>query len=78
MFFGGIRSERHLIATASFSLAHHWYLGYALDEDLPTLSILARTGSDSESPSSNAFLSRSSTYARRRGSSGQGVLVRCH
>ena len=42
MFFGGIRSERHLIATTSFNLAHRWYLGYALDEDLPDHSILTR------------------------------------
>ena len=34
MFFEGIRSERHLIETASFNSAHRWYLGYALDEDL--------------------------------------------
>jgi hypothetical protein len=32
MFFEGIRSERKLIATASFNLAHCWYLGYAFDE----------------------------------------------
>src|SRR5688500_1989163 len=35
MFFEGIRSERKLIETASLHLAHRWYLGYALDEDLP-------------------------------------------
>jgi transposase len=42
MFFEGIRSERKLIATASLNLAHRWYLGYALDEDLPDHSSLAR------------------------------------
>src|SRR5215207_633853 len=35
MFFEGIRSERQLIETASLNLAHRWYLGYALDEELP-------------------------------------------
>jgi transposase len=42
MFFEGIRSERHLIATASLNLAHRWYLGYALDEALPDHSSLTR------------------------------------
>ena len=42
MFFEGIRSERQLIATASLHLAHRWYLGYALDEDLPDHSSLTR------------------------------------
>jgi Transposase DDE domain/Transposase domain (DUF772) len=42
MFFEGIRSERKLIATAGLSLAHRWYLGYALDEDLPDHSSLTR------------------------------------
>jgi transposase len=42
MFFEGIRSERQLIATASLNLAHRWYLGYALGEDLPDHSSLTR------------------------------------
>ena len=42
MVFEGIRSERQLIATASLTLAHRWYLGYALDEDLPDHSSLTR------------------------------------
>jgi transposase len=42
MFFEGIRSERHLIETASLNLAHRWYLGYALDEALPDHSSLTR------------------------------------
>ena len=42
MFFEGVRSERQLIATASLNLAHRWYLGYALDEDLPDHSTLTR------------------------------------
>jgi transposase len=42
MFFEDIRSERQLIATASLNLAHRWYLGYALDEDLPDHSSLTR------------------------------------
>jgi transposase len=40
MFVEDIRSERQLIATASLNLAHRWYLGYALDEDLPDHSSL--------------------------------------
>src|SRR5215207_10003398 len=42
MFFEGIRSERKLIAMASLNLAHRWYLGYALDEELPDHSSLTR------------------------------------
>jgi hypothetical protein len=42
MFFEGVRSERQLIETASLNLAHRWYLGYALDEDLPDHSSLTR------------------------------------
>jgi transposase len=42
MFFKGIRSERKLIETASLNLAHRWYLGYALDEQLPDHSSLTR------------------------------------
>jgi transposase len=40
MFFEDISSECQLIATASLNLAHRWYLGYALDEDLPDHSSL--------------------------------------
>jgi transposase len=42
LFFEGIRSERQLIATASLNLAQRWYLGYALDEELPDHSSLTR------------------------------------
>jgi transposase len=42
MFFEGIHSERKLVETASLNLAHRWYLGYALDEDLPDHSSLTR------------------------------------
>jgi transposase len=42
MFFEGIRSERQLIALASLNLAHRWYLGFALDENLPDHSSLSR------------------------------------
>jgi transposase len=42
MFFEGLRSERQLIQTASLNLAHRWYRGYALDEDLPDHSSLTR------------------------------------
>jgi transposase len=42
MFFEGIRSERQLTQTASLNLAHRWYLGYALDEELPDHSSLTR------------------------------------
>ena len=44
MFFEGIRSERKLIETASLNLAHRWYLGYPLDENLPDHSSLTRIG----------------------------------
>jgi hypothetical protein len=42
MFFEDIRSERRLIETASLNLAHRWYLGCALDEDLPDHLSLTR------------------------------------
>ncbi len=42
MFFEGIRSERKHTDAASLNLAHRWYLGYALDEDLPDHSSLTR------------------------------------
>jgi len=42
MFFERIHSERQLVETASLHLAHRWYLGYALDEDLPDHSSLTR------------------------------------
>jgi transposase len=42
MFFEGIRSERKLIEAASLNLAHRWYLGYALGEELPDHSSLTR------------------------------------
>src|SRR3954469_13214204 len=42
MFFEGIRSERQLSQTAKLTLAPRWYLGYALDEDLPDHSSLTR------------------------------------
>ena len=42
MFFEGIRSERQLIEIASLNLAHRWYLGYVLDEELPDHSSLTR------------------------------------
>jgi transposase len=54
MFFEGIRSERQLIATASLHLAHRWYLGYALDEELPDHSSLTASGNDWGSTSSSA------------------------
>ena len=41
-FFEGIRSERKLMETASFNLAHRWYLGYTLDEALSDHSSLTR------------------------------------
>ncbi len=42
MFFEGIRSERQLMASVALNLAHRWYLGYALDEELPDHSSLTR------------------------------------
>ena len=70
MFFEGIRSERQLIETASLNLAHRWYLGYALDEELPDHSSLTRIRQRLGSPSSSASSSTSSTCARRPAWSG--------
>src|SRR3990172_3573262 len=41
-FFEGITSERRLMETAQVNLAHHWYLGYDLDELLPDHSSLSK------------------------------------
>lgn len=41
-FFEGITSERRLMETAQLNLAHHWYLGYDLDEPLPDHSSLSK------------------------------------
>lgn len=41
-FFDGITSERRLMETAQLNLAHHWYLGYDLDELLPDHSSLSK------------------------------------
>lgn len=41
-FFEGIASERRLMETAQLNLAHHWYLGYDLDELLPDHSSLSK------------------------------------
>jgi transposase len=34
MFFEGIRSERQLMKIVNLNLAHRWYIGYDLDEDV--------------------------------------------
>jgi transposase-like protein DUF772 len=72
MFFEGIRSERQLIATASLNLVHRWYLGYALDEDLPDHSSWPASGSGLGLTFSNASSRRWWTCARKRSSSGAG------
>jgi transposase len=41
-FFEGIRSERLLMETVSLNLAHRWFLGYDLDEDVPDHSSLSK------------------------------------
>ena len=41
-FFERITSERRLMETAQLNLAHHWYLGYDLDELLPDHSSLSK------------------------------------
>ena len=41
-FFERITSERRLMETAQLNLAHHWYLGYDLDEPLPNHSSLSK------------------------------------
>jgi len=41
-FFEGITSERRLMETTAMNLAHHWYLGYDLDEPLPDHSSLSK------------------------------------
>jgi len=41
-FFEGIRSERLLMETVSLNLAHRWFIGYDLDEDVPDHSSLTK------------------------------------
>jgi transposase len=42
LFFEGLRSERQLMRVVEDRLSLRWYLGYALDEDLPDHSSLTR------------------------------------
>lgn len=42
MFFEGIRSERQLMEMVNLNLAHRWYIGYDLDEDVPDHSSLTK------------------------------------
>jgi transposase len=42
MFFEGIRSERQLMEIVNLNLAHRWYIGYDLDEDIPDHSSLTK------------------------------------
>jgi transposase len=42
MFFEGMRSERQLMRMAADRFSLRWYLGYALDEELPDHSSLTR------------------------------------
>jgi transposase len=67
MFFDGIRSERHLIETASRNLAHRWYLGYALDEERPDHSSLTRIRQRLGIDVVQRFFEASSISVRERG-----------
>src|SRR5947199_1493616 len=42
LFFEGIRSERQLMRMVADRFSLRWYLGYALDEELPDHSSLTR------------------------------------
>src|SRR5258708_15671099 len=42
MFFEGIRSERQLMQTVNLNLAHRWFIGYDLDESVPSHSSLTK------------------------------------
>jgi len=41
-FFEGIRSERQLMETVNLNLAHRWFIGYDLDEEVPDHSSLSK------------------------------------
>jgi len=41
-FFEGIRSERQLMEMVNLNLAHRWYIGYDLDEQVPDHSALSK------------------------------------
>jgi transposase len=41
-FFEGIRSERQLMESVALNLAHRWYIGYDLDEQVPDHSSLSK------------------------------------
>src|SRR5687767_11093951 len=64
-FFEGIRSKRQLIETTSLNLAHRWYLGYTLDEDLHNHSSLTASAGAATSISSSASSSKSLNSVRR-------------
>jgi transposase len=79
MFFEGIRSERQLIEIASLNLAHRWYLGYALDEDLPDHSSLTRTRQRLGIDIFQRFFEQVVDLCQEAGSRlGPGALCRCH
>ena len=42
MFFEGIRSERQLMDVVNVNVAHRWYIGYDLDEQVPDHSALSK------------------------------------
>src|SRR3972149_5937486 len=57
-FFERITSERRLMETAQLNLAHHWYLGYDLDELLPDHSSLSKIRSRYGAEGFNRFFER--------------------
>lgn len=42
MFFEGFRSERQLMEQVHLNMAHRWYIGYDLDETVPSHSSLSK------------------------------------
>jgi transposase len=41
-FFEGIRSERQLMEMVNLNMAHRWFIGYDLDEEVPDHSSLSK------------------------------------
>ena len=68
MFFEDFRSERQLLQHVSMNLALRWYIGYDLDEAIPSTSTLSRLRERyGVTRSLSSSSRRSFTYAGRLG-----------
>ena len=57
-FFEGIRSERRLMDTVTVNLAHRWFIGYDLREEVPDHSSLSKIRDRYGLPTFHRFFER--------------------